>query len=72
MALGRHRELRALSDHAETLAERLETRKVVDRAKGRLIDEKGMSESDAFAFIQHSAMSRRTTMRAVAQEILGQ
>jgi two-component system, response regulator PdtaR len=72
MALGRHRELRALSDHAETLAERLETRKVVDRAKGRLIDEKGMSEADAFAFIQQSAMSRRTTMRAVAQEILGQ
>jgi AmiR/NasT family two-component response regulator len=70
IARARHRELRALSEHNDTLAERLDTRKVIDRAKGRLMDEQGLTETDAFTFIQQSAMSRRTTMKAVAQEIL--
>jgi AmiR/NasT family two-component response regulator len=71
IARARHRELRALSEHADTLAERLDTRKVIDRAKGKLMDEQGLTEADAFTHIQQSAMSRRTTMKAVAQEILG-
>ena len=72
IARARHRELRALSEHAETLGERLEARKVIDRAKGRLMDEKGLSESDAFSHIQQTAMSRRVAMKAVALEILDQ
>jgi response regulator NasT len=70
IARARHRELRALSEHADTLAERLETRKIIDRAKGKLMDEQGLTEGDAFAHIQQTAMSRRTTMKAVAQELL--
>jgi response regulator NasT len=71
IARARHRELRALSDQADTLSERLETRKLVDRAKGKLMDEQGMTEADAFAAIQQTAMSRRTTMKAIAAEMLG-
>jgi two-component system, response regulator PdtaR len=71
IARARHRELRALSEHADTLAERLDARKVVDRAKGKLMDEQGLAEADAFAYIQQTAMNRRTTMKAIAQEILG-
>jgi two-component system, response regulator PdtaR len=71
IARARHRELRALSEHADTLAERLDTRKIVDRAKGRLMDEQGLTEGDAFASIQQTAMRNRTTMKAVAQQILG-
>jgi AmiR/NasT family two-component response regulator len=70
IARARHRELRALSEHAETLEERLEARKVIDRAKGRLMDDKGLTEGDAFSYIQQTAMSRRVSMRSVAQEIL--
>ena len=72
IARARHRELRALSDHADTLAERLETRKLVDRAKGWLMDEQGLSEADAFAYIQQAAMNERTTMRAVAERLLSE
>lgn len=70
IARARHRELRALSDHAETLAERLEDRKAIDRAKGRLIDA-GMTEQESFEHIRSEAMRTRRTMRAVAEEILG-
>jgi response regulator NasT len=52
------------------LTERLEVRKVLDRAKGRLIDAHGMKESEAFSFIQQTAMAGRTTMRAVAESVL--
>jgi response regulator NasT len=52
------------------LTERLEVRKLLDRAKGLLIDAHGMKESDAFNFIQKSAMTQRTTMRAIAESIL--
>src|SRR5690606_8086622 len=70
IARARHRELKALSEHADTLSERLEARKVIDRAKGRLMDTQGMSEGEAFSFIQQTAMNRRITMKAVAEEIL--
>jgi response regulator NasT len=52
------------------LTERLEVRKLIDRAKGMLIDGYGMKEADAFAFIQKSAMAKRTSMRAVAESVL--
>jgi response regulator NasT len=70
VAMGRFRELRALSGEVDTLAEQLESRKIVDRAKGVLMDELGMTEQDSFSFIQRTAMSRRTRMRDVADRVL--
>lgn len=70
VALGRFREIQLLANEVGALEEQLETRKVIDRAKGVLIDKAGMSESDAYAFIQRAAMSERTKMRDVAEKIL--
>jgi response regulator NasT len=70
VALGRFQELKALHDQATSLEEQLETRKVVDRAKGQLMDQGGLSEAAAFAFIQKTAMAERQTMKAVAQRVL--
>ena len=70
VALGRFQELKALHDQATSLEEQLETRKVVDRAKGQLMDEGGLTEAAAFAFIQKTAMAERQTMKAVAQRVL--
>ena len=70
VALGRFRELQALNGEVEVLGEQLETRKAIDRAKGVLIDTYGMSESDAYGFIQRGAMNHRTTMRAVAEMVI--
>lgn len=70
VAIGRFRELQQLSGEVDALGEQLETRKVIDRAKGVLIDECGMKESDAFTFIQRTAMSERSRMRDVADRIL--
>jgi AmiR/NasT family two-component response regulator len=70
VALGRFREMQALFDQNSTLEEQLETRKKVDRAKGILMDEHGMTESDAFSWIQRRAMQERKTMRMVAEEII--
>jgi response regulator NasT len=70
VALGRFKEIRALHDQTASLEEQLETRKVVDRAKGKLMDEFGLNESSAFAFIQKRAMSERVTMRAVSQRVI--
>jgi response regulator NasT len=70
VAMGRFRELRSLTGEIDALGEQLEARKVIDRAKGTLIDELGMSETDAFGFIQRTAMSERTRMRDVAERIL--
>ncbi len=70
LAQARFRELVALSEQAESLAEQLATRKLVDRAKGTLMDAHGLSEGDAFRFVQQSAMSKRSTMKDVAESIL--
>ncbi len=70
LAVGRFRELRALTEQTKSLEEQLETRKVVDRAKGILMDAHGLTEADAFAFVQKTAMRDRTTMRAVADAII--
>ena len=77
VALGRFAELQALeaenaslADDKQCLEEQLETRRWVDRAKGRLMDDQALSESEAFTFIRDSAMRRRTTMRAIAREVV--
>ena len=70
LALARHRERIALEDEVQQLEARLEARKVIDRAKGMLIDEHFMTEADAFSFIQKTAMRTRTTMQVVAEQIL--
>ena len=70
MAIARFRELQALSEQNDVLQEKLEARKIIDRAKGRLIDEFAMKEQEAFAFIQQTAMTERSRMRDVAEKIL--
>lgn len=70
MALGRFAELRQLAGQTESLAEQLETRKIVDRAKGQLMDGHGFAEADAFSFIQRTAMAQRTTMRNVSEQVI--
>ncbi len=70
VALGRFKEMKALHDQATSLEEQLESRKLVDRAKGRLMDDHGMTEGAAFSFIQKTAMRERRTMRQVADDIL--
>jgi len=70
VAIGRFRELQTLSGSVDALGEQLEVRKSIDRAKGRLIDEFGMKEQDAFSFIQRTAMKERTRMKDVADRIL--
>ena len=70
IARARHREMRAITDQAQTLADRLEARKTIDRARGVLMDEVGLSETDAFRFIQHAAMNERANMATVARQVL--
>lgn len=70
VAIGRFRELRNLTGEIDALGEQLEARKAIDRAKGLLMDDCGMKESEAFTFIQRAAMSERTRMRDVAERIL--
>ncbi|MGA0036174.1 MAG: ANTAR domain-containing response regulator [Ilumatobacteraceae bacterium] len=70
VAIGRFRELRDLTGEIDALGEQLAARKLVDRAKGILIDECAMSEGDAFSFIQRTAMSERVRMRDVADRII--
>jgi response regulator NasT len=70
VAIGRFRELQVLSGEIDALGEQLEARKIIDRAKGLLIDECGLREQEAFTFIQRTAMSERSRMREVAERIL--
>lgn len=70
VAIGRFRELQQLSGEVDALGEQLEARKVIDRAKGILIDEYGLKENEAFSFIQRTAMSERSRMREVAERVL--
>ena len=70
VALGRFREMQALFDQNSSLEDQLETRKVVDRAKGLLMDDHGLTEGDAFSWIQKRAMQDRRTMRAVADDVI--
>ncbi len=70
LALGRFREVKALEEEVRGLEDRLDARRAIDRAKGVLMDDHGLSEQDAFSFIQRSAMNRRSTMRDVAEAVV--
>ncbi len=70
LAIGRFDEMKALEEENKDLEARLETRKLVERAKGVLMDELDMRENQAFRWIQRRAMDERKTMRDVAQQIL--
>jgi two-component system, response regulator PdtaR len=70
VAIGRFKELQALNGEVDALGEQLEARKSIDRAKGILIDQFKMSESDSYGFIQRGAMNHRTTMKAVADMVV--
>lgn len=70
LAIARFNEMTVLAAEAESLADQLETRKVIDRAKGKLMDGGSMTEQDAFRFLQTNAMSSRTSMKLVATRVL--
>jgi AmiR/NasT family two-component response regulator len=72
IAVSRYAELSALESEVGTLTERLETRKVVERAKGQLMATYGMNEPQAFKWIQRTAMDHRMTMREVADRIIAE
>ncbi len=70
VAVSRFEEIAALETEVATLSDRLETRKLVERAKGLLQANHQMTEPEAFKWIQRAAMDRRTTMRRVAEVVL--
>jgi two-component system, response regulator PdtaR len=71
VAVARGAQLTALKREARDATERLATRKIVDRAKGLLMDRDGMTEADAFRLLQKRAMDERRSLKAVAEEVLG-
>ena len=70
MAVSRFQEVRALEAEVSSLRERLEVRKLLDRAKGLLQTEHGLTEPEAFRWIQKTSMDRRLTMRKVAEAVI--
>jgi len=70
IAISRHQQMRSLADEVADLHERLETRKIIDRAKGILMKALNLSEPEAFSWIQRAAMDRRMSMKAVAQAVI--
>jgi response regulator NasT len=70
MAVSRFSEIVALEAEVSDLSARLEARKVIERAKGMLQTEFGMTEPQAFRWIQKTSMDRRSTMKAVAEGLL--
>jgi response regulator NasT len=70
VALGRFREMQAIKAENASLEEKLETRRLTDRAKGILMDELGAKEAEAFDFVQKTAMRQRRKMKDVAQDII--
>jgi AmiR/NasT family two-component response regulator len=70
IALGRFAEMKALEEQVKDLTERLEVRKAVEKAKGILMDESGMTESAAFSWIQHTAMDQRVRMDVISRRVI--
>jgi len=70
IAISRHKQMTSLADEVADLHERLETRKLIDRAKGILMKALNLSEPEAFSWIQRAAMDRRLTMKEVAQAVI--
>ncbi|MGH3091507.1 MAG: ANTAR domain-containing response regulator, partial [Gaiellaceae bacterium] len=69
-ARARHEELQALREEAESLAEALASRKVVERAKGLLMEREGLSEDDAFARLRRASQVSGRPMRVVAEALI--
>src|SRR4051812_2859629 len=70
IAVSRYAEIAALETEVEDLTDRLVTRKLVERAKGMLQADHGMTEPDAFRWVQKTSMDRRLSMRAVAEAVI--
>jgi two-component system, response regulator PdtaR len=70
IALGRFAELTMLDRDITELQERLDARKLIDRAKGRLMDDHGLTEQDAWRFLQQQAMSNRVRVDDIANRVL--
>jgi AmiR/NasT family two-component response regulator len=70
ISISRHRQMKTLETEVADLYERLETRKLLDRAKGILMKALNLSEPEAFSWIQKTAMDQRTSMKAVAEAII--
>jgi len=70
IAISRHAQMRSLAGEVADLHDRLETRKVIDRAKGILMKALNLTEPEAFSWIQRAAMDRRITMKEVAEAVI--
>ena len=70
MAMGRFEQIVALEQENANLAERLEARKLIDRAKGTLMDDHGLSERESFRFLQKNAMDSRRKIHEVATDVI--
>ena len=70
IAISRHVQMRSLADEVADLHDRLETRKLIDRAKGILMAALNLTEPQAFSWIQKAAMDRRLTLKEVAQAVI--
>ena len=70
IAISRHTQMKSLEAEVADLYERLETRKIIDRAKGILMKAMNLSEPESFAWIQKTAMDRRISMKQVAQAVI--
>ena len=70
IAISRHAQMKSLETEVADLYERLETRKLIDRAKGILMKAMNLSEPESFAWIQKTAMDRRISMKQVAQAVI--
>ena len=70
IAISRHRQMKLLENEVADVYERLETRKVIDRAKGILMKAMNLSEPESYSWIQRTAMDRRISMKEVAQGVI--
>ena len=70
ISISRHRQMKSLELEVADLHDRLETRKIIDRAKGILMKALNLSEPEAFSWIQRAAMDRRITMKEVAEAVI--
>ncbi len=70
IAISRYREMLALEKELDSVTDKLETRKIVDQAKGILMDKRGMKEQEAFRWIQVQSMNTRKTMREIAEAVI--
>ena len=70
IAISRHKQMKSLESEIADIYDRLETRKVIDRAKGILMKAMNLSEPESFSWIQKTAMDRRISMKEVAMAII--